>query len=90
MGESGIGKSTLVSFVYLKLCAQLERQLLLHAPNGMIAERRFYPGDDFLGSIFKFEAVDVDGTLTIARRSSRVKNDPRILERLPLLDGVLG
>lgn len=88
MGESGIGKSTLVASFTETLRSFGTTVALARAERD---DRRtsFLPWRRLLGSILNL-AVDVDGTLLLDAISSRVRNESRILERLPLLDGVLG
>jgi class 3 adenylate cyclase len=88
MGESGIGKSTLV--------ASFTETLRLTGTTVAVAraerdDRRtsFLPWRRLLGSILNL-AIDIDAMLVLDALSSRLGNNPRILERLPLLDGVLG
>jgi class 3 adenylate cyclase len=88
MGESGIGKSTLVASFAEKLRSTGTTAYLARAERD---DRRtsLLPWRRLLASLLNL-APDLDGLLVLDALRSRVKNDTTILERLPLLDGVLG
>ncbi len=88
MGESGIGKSTLVASFTERLRSRGTTVSVARAERD---DRRtsLLPWRRLLISLLNL-APDIDGTVVLDALTSRVKNDATILERLPLLDGVLG
>jgi class 3 adenylate cyclase len=88
MGESGIGKSTLVASFTETLRSTGTTVYVARAERD---DRRtsLLPWRRLLASLLNL-APDLDGLLVLDALRSRVKNDSTILERLPLLDGVLG
>jgi class 3 adenylate cyclase len=88
MGESGIGKSTLVAWFTEKLRAAGNVVSVARAERD---DRRtsLLPWRRLLASLLNL-APDLDGIVVLEALTSRVKDDPALHERLPLLDGVLG
>ena len=88
MGKSGIGKSTLIAS-FTETLRSIGTTVAVARAERDDRRTSFLPWRRLLGSILNL-ALDIDGTLVLDALSSRLGNNPRILERLPLLDGVLG
>ena len=88
MGESGIGKSALVTAFADELCSTATTVCVARAERD---DRRtsLLPWRRVLASLLGLSS-DVEGALVLNALAARVTNDPTIVGRLPLLDCVLG